>query len=39
MFVRGAFYALCVTIFFLNVNVKAEWVDMPQFSDETKVYK
>ncbi|XP_025990327.1 uncharacterized protein LOC105199622 isoform X2 [Solenopsis invicta] len=37
MFVRGAFCTLCATIFVLNVN--AEWVDMPQFSDETKVYR
>ncbi|XP_018337459.1 PREDICTED: uncharacterized protein LOC108745656 isoform X2 [Trachymyrmex septentrionalis] len=38
MFVRGAFCALCTIILFLNVIV-AEWVDMPQFSDETKVYR
>ncbi|EGI59742.1 PREDICTED: uncharacterized protein LOC105151629 isoform X2 [Acromyrmex echinatior] len=38
MFVRGAFCALCTIILFLNV-IAAEWVDMPQFSDETKVYR
>ncbi|KAL6267411.1 hypothetical protein P5V15_000486 [Pogonomyrmex californicus] len=37
MFVRGTFCALYI-IFFLNINV-AEWVDMPQFSDETKIYR
>ncbi|XP_011882643.1 PREDICTED: uncharacterized protein LOC105570213 isoform X2 [Vollenhovia emeryi] len=39
MLARGAFCALCtIIIVFLEVNV-AEWVDMPQFSDETKIYR
>ncbi|TGZ45864.1 uncharacterized protein LOC112460468 [Temnothorax curvispinosus] len=38
MFVRDAFCALCTVLLCLNVNV-AEWVDMPQFSDETKIYR
>ncbi|KAH0949918.1 hypothetical protein HN011_006597 [Eciton burchellii] len=32
------FYALCCIIPFLNVNV-AEWVEMPQFSNEHKIYR
>ncbi|KAL0114045.1 hypothetical protein PUN28_011396 [Cardiocondyla obscurior] len=38
MFVHNAFCALYTITFFLNVNV-AEWVDMPQFSDDTKIYR
>ncbi|EZA47623.1 hypothetical protein DMN91_012221 [Ooceraea biroi] len=38
MLARGAFCALCPAILFLNVNV-AEWVEMPQFSDENKIYR
>ncbi|XP_071576816.1 uncharacterized protein [Temnothorax nylanderi] len=38
MLVRDAFCALSTVLLCLNVNV-AEWVDMPQFSDEAKIYR
>lgn len=38
MFARGTFRALCSAIFLLNLNL-AEWVDMPQFSDDSKIYR
>ncbi|KMQ88390.1 hypothetical protein RF55_12137, partial [Lasius niger] len=39
MFARNVtFCTLCSIILFLDVNV-AEWVDMPQFSDENKIYR
>ncbi|XP_032664477.1 uncharacterized protein LOC116841069 [Odontomachus brunneus] len=38
MLARGTFRALCSAIFLLNLNL-AEWVDMPQFSDDSKIYR
>ncbi|XP_012228245.1 uncharacterized protein [Linepithema humile] len=38
MFANSTLCALCLITLFLNINV-AEWVDMPQFSDEKKIYR
>ncbi|XP_014470908.1 PREDICTED: uncharacterized protein LOC106742469 isoform X1 [Dinoponera quadriceps] len=38
MLARGILCALCSALLLLNLNL-AEWVDMPQFSDENKIYR
>ncbi|XP_020278742.1 uncharacterized protein LOC109852209 [Pseudomyrmex gracilis] len=38
MFAQDTFYVLCAVIILADVNT-ADWVDMPQFSDENKIYR